>query len=213
LKNLIFIGAPGSGKGSQAKLLTHKYTHLKHVSTGDLLRSELSSGSELASKIQGLIHSGQLVDDDVVMQLLKKNCDLKNQFYLFDGFPRNLAQARLFSRDLIQNENLYQVIYFQMDIEKTVARLTSRLTCGSCSAIYNTLSKPPQVSGKCDLCGGQVIKRKDDEELVIRSRFKVFLNEIESMLEYYQTLKILKTIDASLSVSDVSESLEKVLEI
>lgn len=193
--HLIFIGAPGSGKGTQAnRFVTDK--GFKHISTGDLLRAEIAKQSDLGKEVKQVMDSGALVGDDLVIRLLQANIDLKNSQYIFDGYPRNLAQAQTLDKEVLKGSSSMGV-YFEIDQAKLIARLTNRRTCKQCGAIYNLLSKMPKVTGTCDKCGStNLVQRADDKEDVIANRLQVFQDTISPVLKYYQDLGRLMKVDA-----------------
>lgn len=197
--HLIFIGAPGSGKGTQAsKLVTEK--QFQHVSTGDLLRSEIAKGSALGQEVKKVMDAGQLVSDDLVIRLLQANIDLVNGQYIFDGYPRNLAQAETLDKSVLKGAPSV-AIYFEIDMGKLVARLTNRRTCKNCGSIYNLISQKPKIEGVCDKCGStNLVQRADDKEEVISNRLKVFQDTIAPVLKYYQDLGRLVRVDAEQNV-------------
>ena len=185
MKNLILVGAPGSGKGTQAKLL--KSLGLIHISTGDLLRQEVSSGSQLGSLIDNLISKGELVSDEIVEQLLRKNLDLDNNFYIFDGFPRNQAQAKILKRVLEGKK--YKIVYLKSDLDQIKARIINRRLAPGSGEIYNLITKPPKNEGVCDVSGEPLIHRADDKEDVVNHRFSLFLDSKDLILDYFGSQK------------------------
>lgn len=208
--HLIILGAPGSGKGTQAAKLVAK--GFRHVSTGDLLRSEIAKGTELGQKVSGIISRGDLVDDNTVMALLKANCDVDKVSYIFDGFPRNIAQAEMLEAELLQGRKTLAV-YFKIDLGVLIDRVVNRRTCGSCGEIYNLATKPPLKANVCDKCGvvGAINQRKDDTQEVVSNRLKIFADTVNPMLAFYKAKGILVEIDASMLESDVFNELEKVI--
>lgn len=209
-KQLIFLGAPGSGKGTQAVRISEDKGY-SHVSTGDLLRREISKGSKLGERVKGILADGHLVDDHTVLELLSANCDLKSSKYIFDGFPRNIAQARLLDDELLKGVPS-QAVYFEIALDKLLERLVNRRTCSACGKIYNLVSTPPKSPDSCDVCDeGELQQRKDDKEEVVGERLDVFGKTIEPMLEFYDSSSRLTQIDASLSADDVYSRLEGVI--
>lgn len=192
--HLILLGAPGSGKGTQAKKLVSELGY-KHISTGDLLRAEVSKGSELGKKVEQIMKEGALVEDQLVLELLKANCDLENSAYIFDGFPRNIDQAELLGQQVLKSYPSL-AISFEMDLEKIIERVINRRMAKSSGEIYNLITRPPKVEGKCDISGEDLIHREDDKESVVRNRLKVFENTIEAMLSYYNAKGTLVKVDA-----------------
>lgn len=200
--HLIFIGAPGSGKGTQAnKFVADR--NFKHISTGDLLRSEISKMSPLGLEVKKVMDEGKLVSDELVIRLLQANINLTASQYIFDGYPRNLAQAQTLDKEVLKGSPS-MAVYFEIDIAKLVERLTNRRTCKNCGAIYNLISKKPKVMGVCDQCGGtDLVQRADDKEDVIKNRLTVFQDTINPVIKYYQDLGRLMKVDAEGSVDGI----------
>lgn len=200
--HLIFIGAPGSGKGTQAsKLVSDR--GFKHISTGDLLRSEIAKQSALGLEVKKVMDEGKLVSDDLVIRLLQANINLTASQYIFDGYPRNLAQAETLDKEVLKGSPSLAV-YFEIDMARLVERLTNRRTCKTCGAIYNLQSKMPKVTGVCDQCGGtDLVQRADDTEEVITNRLKVFTDTVNPVIKYYQDLGRLMRVDAEGSVDEI----------
>jgi adenylate kinase len=197
MKHLIFLGAPGSGKGTQSNRLISSKGY-KHVSTGDLLRSEISKDTELGKEVKQVMDKGGLVSDDLVVRLLKANIDLRNGNYIFDGYPRNIIQAKTLDNEVIQDYPSL-AIYFDIDLDMLSERLTNRRTCRNCGEIFNLITKPPKINGVCDKCGSsELAQRVDDQEDVIKSRLRVFKETIDPVISYYQDLNRLARISAEL---------------
>jgi adenylate kinase len=200
--HLILIGAPGSGKGTQAsKLVADR--GFKHISTGDLLRSEIAKQTVLGLEVKKVMDEGKLVSDDLVIRLLQANINLTQSQYIFDGYPRNLAQAQTLDKEVLKGSPSVAV-YFEINTARLVERLTNRRTCKNCGAIYNLISKKPKVMGVCDQCGGtDLVQRADDKEEVIKNRLTVFSETIDPVLKYYQDLGRLMKVDAETAVDDI----------
>jgi adenylate kinase len=199
--HLIFIGAPGSGKGTQAtKFVTlNKY---KHVSTGELLRSEIAKKSALGLEVKKVMDEGKLVSDELVIKLLQTNINLSEP-HIFDGYPRNIAQAKTLDGEVLKGASS-KAVYFEIDIEKLVERLTNRRTCKGCGSIYNLISKKPKVTGVCDQCGStELMQRADDKEEVIINRLTVFKETVDPIISYYQDLGRLIKVDAQASEDEI----------
>jgi adenylate kinase len=206
--NLVLLGAPGSGKGTQsAKLKDIGYSH---ISTGDLLRSEISQGSELGKKVKSVLDAGELVGDDLVFALLKKNVDISKKSYIFDGFPRTLNQAKMLNDQILSTKN-YNVIYFKIDVEQLVKRLTNRRVSEDGKHIYNLLSNPPKKPGICDITGQKLVQRDDDKEDVIRKRMSVFESTISPILDYYRAQKKLTELSADRDLELIFEDIKKII--
>lgn len=207
---VILLGAPGSGKGTQAAQLVEKLGY-NHISTGDLLRQEISKGSDLGKKVKSIMDKGDLVDDETVLELLKKNCDLKNNAYIFDGFPRNLEQAKLLDEVVLKDVDK-KAVYFDIDLEILIERVVNRRLAPKSGEIYNLKTRPPKVPGKCDVSGEDLIQRKDDNEETVRNRLNVFKSTIDPVLEYYEESGDLVRIDASRPSGEVIDQLISVIE-
>ncbi|MCT4642260.1 MAG: adenylate kinase [Bacteriovoracaceae bacterium] len=207
-KHLILLGAPGSGKGTQSAILCDKNGY-GHISTGNLLRSEIAKGSELGLKVKSVMDSGNLVSDDLVVELLKANLDLATSSYIFDGYPRNLEQAKTLDGILSGTDSV--ALYFELDTELLVDRLTKRRVTKDGKYIYNLDTNPPKVDGVCDVTGQELIHRDDDKEEVIRSRMEVFESTISPVLDFYRSAGKLVAVNASAALDDVyKEIIEKI---
>ena len=199
--HLIFIGAPGSGKGTQAAKLVSLIGY-KHVSTGDLLRSEIAKKSVLGLEVKKVMDEGKLVSDELVIKLLQANVNL-DQPHIFDGYPRNIAQAKTLDAQVLKGA-ISKAVYFEIDIARLIERLTNRRTCKSCGSIYNLISKKPKVMGVCDQCGStELVQRADDKEEVITNRLTVFKDTVDPVLDYYQDLGRLIKVDAEASEDEI----------
>lgn len=199
-KHFIFMGAPGSGKGTQAEKLVTEHG-FNHISTGNLLRAEVAKGSELGQKVDQVLKAGQLVSDDLMKSLLEANVD-KEVSTIFDGYPRNIDQAHVLAEVLKGTE--YRAILFDVKVEDLIERLTSRITCKDCGAIYNLKSHKPQTEGKCDSCGGtNLFQRADDKEEVIRDRQKVYRESTAPVIAHYEQAEKLTRIDANKPISEI----------
>jgi adenylate kinase len=203
MKNLIFLGAPGSGKGTQSAIL--KNEGYQHVSTGDLLRSEIASGSDLGKKVKSVMDAGNLVSDDLVVELLKVNLKLDDHKYIFDGYPRNIEQAKTLNGIIDGHE--YLAVYFKLDTEMLVERITNRRTTKDGKYIYNLKTNPPKVDGVCDVTGEELIQRPDDTEEVVRNRMKVFEDNMRDVISLYRDLGALVEINADQDVDSVTKDL------
>jgi adenylate kinase len=204
MNNLIFLGAPGSGKGTQSAKLSEKMS-FSHVSTGNLLREEIDKESKLGVKVKEVMQNGQLVSDDLVVALLKSNLDLSSNSYMFDGYPRNLEQAKTLSGILDGFD--YQAVYFELNTDKLVQRLENRRVTKDGKFIYNLISNPPTKSGVCDVTGEPLIQRNDDKEEVVRKRMEVYESTIGPVVDFYKDLGKLIRINANESVEDVYNEL------
>ena len=186
-KNLIFVGAPGAGKGTISAVMLEKYP-LVHISTGDILRDEVKRGTELGQQASVLMKEGKLVPDEIVAgmvraRLAQKDCD--NGFIL-DGFPHTINQANLLAEALKElGRPLDRVVYLQVDDEIILQRLTARQNCKKCGAIFNKIFMPSKVENVCDNCGGELFQRPDDSLETAKSRLEVFYKQTQPLLDYY----------------------------
>jgi adenylate kinase len=206
----IFLGAPGSGKGTQAKNLVMDL-NFNHVSTGDLLRAEVEKATDLGKRVSDIMSRGALVSDEIVLELLKNNCDLSNGAYIFDGFPRTIDQAKALD-EVVLKDFPSKAIYFDISLDVLKERLVNRRTCGDCGAIYNLVYKSPKTDGKCDLCDGPLVHRKDDTEEAVGNRLNVFKETIDPILEYYEQKQRLIRVDAGLKPAEILEKVKVALE-
>ena len=200
MKNLILLGAPGSGKGTQAAKLVKekKYTH---ISTGNLLRDEIAKKTELGNKVKGVMDAGNLVSDELVVELLKSNLDFGNSQYIFDGYPRNLEQAK--TLDAILGDHPAKAIYFELDADKLVERLCNRRVSPDGKHIYNLLTNPPKTDDICDVTGEKLKHRDDDKEDIVRDRMKVFEGTINPVLEFYRSKGMLESVKADRAMDEI----------
>ena len=184
---IILLGAPGSGKGTQAKMLMEKYG-TPQISTGDLLRAAVSAGTELGKKAKAIMDAGQLVSDEIVLGMIKERlneADAKNGFIL-DGFPRNNSQAEALDKLLAEfGWSMDGAILLEVDNDQIVERIVGRRTCDDCGQMYNLFSSPPAKENSCDKCGGNLGHRADDNEKTIRKRLEVYAEQTAPLIEFY----------------------------
>jgi len=211
--NLILLGAPGSGKGTQAKFLVRKYS-IPQISTGDILREEVKSGTVLGLKAKEYMDKGQLVPDEVVVGMVEervKKGDCRAGFIL-DGFPRTVAQADALEGTLQRMKKaLSRVILVNVDEDELVKRLTGRRVCEKCGAGYHVIFDPPKQEGVCDKCQGKLYQRDDDKESTIRNRLKVYDNQTAPLIEYYQKKQLLSVVDGMGSIEEIFGRISKAL--
>lgn len=200
--NIALLGAPGSGKGTQAKVLAKEYG-LAIISTGDILRAEVNKRSKVGQKIKSYMNDGELVPDEVVIEVIRARLKGEKGFIL-DGFPRNLAQAKALKGILEElNKGLDGVIYFDVGQEELVRRLSQRRICSKCQAVYHLASKPPRNENICDLCGGALYQREDDKPASIKRRFEVYMKETAPLISYYKNARLLRVVSGEESPGDV----------
>jgi len=206
MKRLILFGAPGSGKGTMGDLIQRDFGYRK-ISTGDILRAEIEQGSADGLKAKDFMAAGGLVPDELVIELVRRRLgrsDLGGG-YVMDGYPRTLAQAEALTMVPCSAE---QAITIEVTEAEAVERLLSRLTCRECGAIYNQRNKPPKIAGICDICGGTVARRADDNEDSVRRRFQVYSERTLPVIEYYDGRKVLARVDGSGPAAQVYERLK-----
>lgn len=197
---LVLLGPPGSGKGTQAMQLT-RVMGLVHISTGDMLREAIKQGTPLGLQAKSFVDSGKLVPDEVVIELIRDKASKANGTLLLDGFPRNLAQAKLLDEIVV----VKGVINLNISEKVILSRLTKRRTCKQCGAVYNLDTNPPSITGRCDKCGGEFFQRSDDSEGVIRERLETYKNATMPLIEYYRKKGLLIDIDGEGSIEEVFE--------
>lgn len=181
----VFLGAPGSGKGTWSGIVSQRLA-LAHLSTGDLLRHEVAEESELGQKAKSYMDAGELVPDELILTLVDKKLGELDGFIL-DGYPRNIAQAKSLDEILKKNEiSLSKVIYLEVPEEELVRRITNRVVCPNCGVTYNLQTMPPKVEGICDICGSKLIQRKDDTEEIFRIRLEAYNKQTAPLLDYYE---------------------------
>ncbi len=210
MKHLILIGAAGSGKGTQAAKFVADRGY-KHISTGDLLRNEISKGSDLGKRVKAVMDAGALVSDELVIELLQANTSLDQHSYIFDGYPRNIAQAETLDKEVLKGHPSLAV-YFEIDRGKLVSRLTNRRTCKTCGAIYNLVTQPPRTPGVCDKCAGtNLVHRDDDKEDAIKKRLDIFQQNIQPVLDHYGKANRLLTVNAENPIESVFNQISRQL--
>lgn len=204
----MFLGAPGAGKGTQAKKVAEA-AGIAHISTGDMLRAQVAAGTALGLQAKSFMDAGNLVPDDVIIGMVKARIaepDAKNAWIL-DGFPRTLPQAKALDASLPTDAALSHVIYFDVPESVLVGRLTGRRTCGKCGAIWHVENHPTKVANVCDLCGGALVQRSDDRVEAISQRLEQYRTLTSPLLAYYRERRVLREIDANRSPSVIYEEL------
>ena len=212
-KNLVFLGPPGAGKGTLSEVLI-KEEGLAHISTGNILRAEIKNGTALGNKAKECVNSGALVPDELVADMVgewlaKDEC---NKGFILDGFPRTVKQAELLEAALKKiGKTLDCVVYFKAGEELLLKRLTARLTCGSCGAIYNKLFSPSKKEGLCDSCNSPLVQRADDSLETAKSRLKVYNEQTAPLIKFYEAKGLLDTVDSELPKNEAYSILIAVL--
>ena len=205
--NVILLGAPGAGKGTQAVRIAAAM-NIPHISTGDIFRKNIKEKTPVGLKAKSYIDRGQLVPDEVVVEIVQQRIDeddCKNGF-LLDGFPRTIAQAEALDR----LTNIDSVINLEVDLDKLVDRITGRRVCGKCGESYHISTKKDDI---CEKCGGKLIQRADDNEETVKSRLNVYKNETAPLIEFYKNQGVLINVDGMQTIDKVFEDIAKLLQI
>ena len=211
--NIILLGPPGAGKGTQAKILVDG-RGMVQLSTGDMLRAAKSSGTDMGNKVAAVMEAGQLVTDEIVIGLIAEKLDGEaSGGFIFDGFPRTLAQADALGALLVsKGASLDHVIEMQVDDQALVDRITSRSTCGSCGEGYNDISKPIPANGVCPKCNGSDFQRRaDDNEDSLKNRLMAYYKETSPLIGYYYAKEVLTSVDGLADIDEVESSISSAL--
>ena len=208
---VVFLGAPGAGKGTQAQRVCASEGFV-HLSTGDLLRAAVKHGTEAGRAAQSFMEAGQLVPDEVVFGVLFERLEEGVDAFVLDGFPRNLAQAEELDRRLVATgKPLDVVVDIDVPAERLMGRITGRRTCPNCSAMYHVDFKPPKAEGLCDACGAEIVQRKDDNEETVGSRLAVYREQTEPLKDYYTRHGLLVAVDGDRSMDEVTQGIGQIL--
>ncbi len=214
MANIILLGPPGAGKGTQAKRLVDA-RHMVQLSTGDMLKEAIAKGTELGKRVEGIMARGELVTDDIVIGLIEdKIAEGTDGGLIFDGFPRTLKQADALGDMLGRNGlKLDAVIEMQVDDAALVARISGRFTCGKCGAVYHDATKPTAVSGTCDVCGSHDLRRRpDDNAEALKTRLMEYYKKTSPLIGYYYAKGQLSSIDGLAEMDAVGAAISKVLD-
>jgi adenylate kinase len=213
--NIILLGPPGAGKGTQAARLQSE-RQMVQLSTGDMLRAAVKAGTDIGLKAKAVMEAGQLVSDEIVTGLIAEKLDdsATQTGVIFDGYPRTHAQAVSLDELLAdKNRKLHAVIELAVDEDALVDRITGRFSCASCSAPYHDRAAKPKVEGVCDVCGGTDFKRRpDDNEETVRSRMAEYRAKTAPILPYYEAKGLLKRVDGMADIAHVNDAIEKILD-
>lgn len=211
---IIMLGAPGAGKGTQAKKISAKYG-IPHISTGDIFRANIKNGTELGKKAKVYMDQGLLVPDELVVDLVVdrfKESDCENG-YVLDGFPRTIPQAKALDEALAKTGD---AVEFAIDIDVTdeeiISRMSGRRACVNCGATYHIESVPPKQEGICDICGANLILRDDDKPETVKKRLVVYHDQTQPLIDYYQAKGILKSIEGKIGLENVFKEITRIVE-
>ncbi len=212
--NIILLGPPGAGKGTQAQMIIQRY-HIPQISTGDILRAAVKESSPLGVKAKSFMDKGQLVPDDVVigiidLRLRASDCD---PGFILDGFPRTIPQAEALGSILPKlGKSIEHVINIEVDPEELVARLTGRRTCKNCGAMYHVIFERPRQEGVCDRCGGTLYQREDDSEKTIRTRLSEYERQTAPLIEYYRKKGTLRSVRGTGGKDQIFQEIVRILD-
>ena len=210
---IIMVGAPGAGKGTQAKKIADKY-QIPHISTGDIFRANIKEGTELGKKAKSYMDQGQLVPDELTLELIMdrfQNPDCKNG-YVLDGFPRTIPQAEALTEALAKKgETIDYAINVEVPDENIINRMGGRRACLACGSTYHIVYAPTRVEGICDRCGEKLVLRDDDKPETVKNRLNVYHNQTQPLIEYYTRQGKLAEVDGTQSMEDVFNAIVKIL--
>ena len=202
---IVLLGPPGAGKGTQAKSISNRYS-IPHISTGDIFRKNISEETPLGIEAKGYMDKGLLVPDEVTINMVKDRLtweDCKNG-YLLDGFPRTVAQAEALEAFLnSRDEKIDTALLIDVPMEFILERMTGRRICGSCGASYHVKFNPTKGEGICDVCGSEVVQRKDDREDTVRERLDVYERQTQPLIDFYKEKNLLSTVDGTKAINEV----------
>ncbi len=211
--DLILMGPPGAGKGTQAKRLVDEFS-LAHISTGDILRKAVAEGTEMGREAKRYMDAGELVPDAVVIGIVKDRLTEKDAEagFVLDGFPRTVEQADALGEALDDlGRSIDHVVDIEVDRDSLVRRLTARRSCRECGRVYNLLAEPPKQHDVCDVCGGEVYQRDDDTVETVSNRLKVYEDSTAPLIDYYRRKGLLRTVDGDQDIDAVYQDIESIV--
>jgi len=213
--NIIILGVPGSGKGTQSKILEKKF-NLKQLSTGEMLRNEVTSGSELGNRVRKRIHSGRLVSDEIIINIISKRLDEKkmSKGVIFDGFPRTVPQAEALT-DLLVEKSLFIDYVFELivDDDSIIERVIGRYSCKECGIGYHEKFEKPKLEGTCDKCGNHdFVRRNDDTEDTVRDRLKQYHHQTAPIIAYYSDAGLLTRVNGMTGINEVTDKFNEIIQ-
>lgn len=210
---IIMLGAPGAGKGTQAKIIADKYG-VPHISTGDIFRANIKNGTELGKEAKGYMDKGLLVPDELTVRLLLDRVaqDDCSNGYVLDGFPRTIPQAEVLDSELTKlGDSVDYAVDVDVPDENIINRMSGRRACLNCGATYHIVSIPPKKEGICDVCGSDLVCREDDQPETVTNRLKVYHEQTQPLIEYYKAKGVLRTVDGTLPMTEVFDAIVKIL--
>lgn len=210
---IVLLGAPGSGKGTQAAVVAQRLG-IDHIASGDLFREAANRGDELGQEVKAYMEKGLLVPDEVVIKMILERLSASDSArgFILDGFPRTLEQVKALDRALEQGGGkIEKAVYIKVSTEELVKRLGGRLICRNCQAPYHEINSPPKVAGRCDLCGGELYRRLDDAPQTVSKRLEVYFAETAPLIAYYREAGKLVEINGERGIEEVGEELIAVL--
>lgn len=213
LLKIVLLGPPGAGKGTQAKSICNRFS-IPHISTGDIFRKHISEMTPLGIIAKENIEKGQLVPDELTIELVLQRLKLEDckRGYLLDGFPRTVTQAEAFEKFLFDcGEKLDTALLIDVPMDFIVERMSGRRVCPSCGASYHMKFNPPNIEGKCDICGSDVLQRKDDEETTVKERLEIYDNQTQPLINYYKAKNLLSIVDGTQAINDVFKTICQIL--
>jgi len=211
--NLIILGLPAAGKGTQAKKISEEY-NLIHIATGDILR-KAATDSRQGKVIRKYLDTGKLVPDEMIIEIVKDNLlEIKTSGIIFDGFPRNLKQAKALEEIYNEMDKKFDfVLYIKVKEAEIIRRISGRRVCQNCGESYHLAYRPPRKAGICDQCGGRLIQRSDDKEETVKERIKLHSELLDQLITYYDEKGILQTVDSHGKIEEVFDRIKKVIEV
>lgn len=214
IMRIIMLGAPGAGKGTQAKMIAERYG-IPHISTGDIFRANIKEGTELGRKAKTYMDKGELVPDELVVDLVVDRLakDDAKKGYILDGFPRTIPQAEALDEALLKmDEKIDYAIDVDVPDDDIIARMSGRRACVACGGTFHIVNVPPKKEGICDLCGGELILRDDDRPETVQNRLNVYHNQTQPLIDYYNKKEILKTVDGTKGMKEVFADIISIVE-
>lgn len=210
---IIMLGAPGAGKGTQAKMIAEKYS-VPHISTGDIFRANIKNGTELGMEAKKYMDQGLLVPDELTVKILLDrvaNEDCKNG-YVLDGFPRTIPQAKVLDQALAElRDHIDYAINVEVPDENIIKRMSGRRACLTCGATYHIEHVPPKAEGVCDACGNELVLRDDDQPETVKNRLEVYHKQTQPLIDFYNTKGVLKTVDGTVDMKEVFAAIADIL--